>query len=52
MHVEADLLNYVRDVRTREGQVLEGTGEAAMLCRISDGRASGSSKFRCRVDGC
>jgi hypothetical protein len=38
MHVETDLLDGVSDVRAGERQVLEGTGEAPEVSRISNGR--------------
>jgi hypothetical protein len=36
MHMEADLLDGVSDVRARERQVLEGPGEAPELSQISN----------------
>jgi hypothetical protein len=36
MHVKADLLNDVGDVKAGEHQVLEGPGEAHVLSRISN----------------
>jgi hypothetical protein len=38
MHVEADLLDGVGDVRAGECQVLEGPGEASEVSRISNRR--------------
>jgi hypothetical protein len=51
MHVKADLLHCVGDVRTSEGQVLKRTGQTPVLGRISDGGAGGSGQLRRGVHG-
>jgi hypothetical protein len=37
MHKKTHLLNGIGDLRTGEGEILEGTGEAPVLSRIGDG---------------
>ena len=51
MHVEARLLNGMGDVRASERQVLQGTGIAAVLGRISEERAIVSGELAADVDG-
>jgi hypothetical protein len=36
MHMEADLLNCIRNIRASECQVLQSTGQAATICRAAD----------------
>jgi hypothetical protein len=36
MHIEADLLDGISNVQTGECEVLQGTREAMILCRIRD----------------
>ena len=51
MHMQADLLNSVGDVRPGEGQVLKGTSKAAVCCRISNSKASSSRDLSTSVNG-
>ena len=51
MHVETRLLNGMSDVGARERQVLQGTGIAAVLGRISEERAVFSGELAADVDG-
>jgi hypothetical protein len=53
MHVEADLLDSVREVGAGERQVLKGPGEAPKVCQISNRRSRlsrdlGLCVHRCR----
>ena len=34
MHVKTDLLDGVGNIRTREGEVLKGASNAAIVCRV------------------
>jgi hypothetical protein len=52
MHVQADLLNGVGNVRPCKSQVLECTYQTPVGCRVSHRRASSSSKFGTRVHRC
>jgi hypothetical protein len=49
MHVKADLLDGVCDVRAGERQVLEGSGEAPEVSRISNRRPGLSEDLGLRV---
>jgi len=37
MHIEADLLNSISNVRTGEGEILKCSSNAAIVSRVSDG---------------
>jgi hypothetical protein len=37
VHMKTHLLNGVRDVRVREGEVLKSPGETPVLSRVGDG---------------
>jgi hypothetical protein len=52
MHVEADLLDGVGDVRAGECQVLEGPGEAPEVSRISNRRPGLGGDIGLRVHRC
>jgi hypothetical protein len=52
VHVEADLLDDVGDVKVGEYQVLEGTSEAPELSRINNRRLRLDRDFDMRVHGC
>ena len=45
VHVKTHLLDGVRDVRSREGEVLESTVKAPVLCRISNGSTGGGGEL-------
>jgi hypothetical protein len=36
MHVEIDLLNHIRDIQVSECQILQGVGQAAIMCGVAD----------------
>jgi hypothetical protein len=36
MHVETNLLNYVRNIQTSECQVLQSSNQAAVMRRVAD----------------
>jgi hypothetical protein len=36
MHVEIDLLNRIRNIRVSECQVLQSTGQAAVIHRVAN----------------
>jgi hypothetical protein len=36
MHMEADLLNWIGDVRLSESEVLQSPSETAKICWVSD----------------
>ena len=50
MHVQAELLNSVHDVRPSEGQILKCTRKAAVCCRISNGRTSSSGDLSTSIN--
>jgi hypothetical protein len=51
MHVKADLLDNIGDVRTGERQVLQGPGKAPEVSRISNRRPGGGGDLDLRVHG-
>jgi hypothetical protein len=50
MHKQTDLLNNIGSVRTSQCQVLESTGETAVVCRISDRRSIGGRKLHAGIN--
>ena len=50
MHVQADLLNSVRDVGSGESEVLESTHKVAICCRIINRGAGISRNFGTSVN--
>lgn len=52
VHVETNLLNSMRDVKTGESEVLERTGKATMQSWIGDWGASFSSQLGACFDWC
>jgi hypothetical protein len=51
MHVKADLMDNIGDVRTGERQVLEGPGKAPEVSRISNRRPGGGGDLDLHVHG-
>lgn len=52
MHVKADLLNYIGNIRSGEGEILQGTSKAAKLRSINDRRTIIISEFLVSVHQC
>ena len=36
IHVQADLLNSIRNIWSGEGEILKGTSDTAIVCRVGD----------------
>jgi hypothetical protein len=51
MHIQTGLLNSMSNIRTRQSQVLKGTSETAILCRIGHKRAIISGELATSVNG-
>jgi len=52
VHVKADLLNSIGDVRTSEGEVLQGTNQTAVMSRIGKKITIGSGQLGVCINWC
>lgn len=51
MHEQADLLGGVGDVRSRQGEILQGAGQALLVSGIGKYMSSRERQLGCGADG-